>query len=590
MQGQGQGEGRRVAGSLARARAVLMALCTSLAFTLVAPAAWAAPVARVIVQFKAGAQSDNQAQILDATQRRQAGERRLQRLAGRQGLTLRAGRRLGDHTQALEASGLSTAELMRRLQADPDIAWVAENKRRRAQAFPSTGPSDPLFGLQASNNPGPKAGQWALRAPETIDGHFTASATRLQLAWQRSLGTGQVVAVLDTGTTAHEDLNGRLLPGRDFIAEATVANDGGARDGDASDPGDWVTQAEANNANDAKLYGCGEPVYDPFTGEIVEYRELSSSWHGTHVASLLAAATDNGVGMAGGAPGARILPVRVLGKCGGYDADIIAGMLWAAGISQDGVPDNPNPARIINLSLGSEGACSQPYVDALAQIRARNVVVVAAAGNDAGLAVGTPANCPGVIAVGGIRHEGDKVGYSNLGPEVVISAPAGNCVNLDEGSPCLFPLTSATNLGRTTPDGRQNAYTDSGANAAYGTSYATPLVSATVALMLAARPDLTPDDVKRILQASASAFPVVAASPTCLAPTQDEQLACSCTTALCGAGMLNAQAAVAAAEVDMGSNGQHGGGAFSITLGGLMAVLTVCLRCRPRSRRPAPAP
>jgi serine protease len=580
MQGQGQGEGRRVAGSSARAKAVLMALCTSLAFTFVAPAAWAAPVARVIVQFKAGAQSDNQAQILEATQRRQAGERRLQRLAGRQGLTLRAGRRLGDHTQALEASGVSTAELMRRLQADPDIAWVAENKRRRAQAFPSTAPSDPLFGLQASNNPGPKAGQWALRSPETIDGHFTASATRLQSAWQRSLGTGQVVAVLDTGTTAHEDLNGRLLPGRDFIAEATVANDGGARDGDASDPGDWVTRAEANNADDVKLYGCGEPVYDPFTGEIVEYRELSSSWHGTHVASLLAAASDNGVGMAGGAPGVRILPVRVLGKCGGYDDDIIAGMLWAAGVHQDGVPDNPNPARVINLSLGSGGACTQPYVDALAQIHARGAVVVAAAGNDAGLAVSSPANCPSVIAVAGIRHEGDKVGYSNLGHEVTISAPAGNCVN-DQG-PCLFPLTAATNPGLTSPDDRKNAYTDS-LNPAYGTSYAAPLVSATVALMLAVRPDLTPADVKRILQASASAFPTVEGSLPCQAPSDQEQLACTCTTALCGAGMLNAEAAVAAAEVDAGSASRHGGGAVSIAAWLLMAAMALLLRCWSRA-------
>jgi serine protease len=303
---------------------------------------------------------------------------------------------------------------------------------------------------------------------------------------------------------------------------------------------------------------------------------------------LLAAATDNGVGMSGGAPGARILPVRVLGKCGGYDADIMAGMLWAAGISQDGVPDNPNPARVINLSLGSGGTCTQPYLDVLAQIQARSVVVVAAAGNDAGLAVGSPANCPGVIGVAGIRHEGDKVGYSNLGSEVALSAPAGNCVNINEGSPCLFPLTSATNPGLTTPDVRQDAYTDA-FNPAYGTSYATPLVSATVALMLSARPDLTPDDVKRILQASASAFPTVVASPTCRAPNNDEQLACSCTTALCGAGMLDAEAAVLASLAEPSKPDQDGGGAMSPLMGWVMAAWLL-LRWIRRSLAPVPAP
>ena len=541
----------------------VQALATGTAAWASTPAAGgpSVPVGRVIVQYKVG---PTDATAWAAGRSTASVHERLQSLALRHALTLKPGRVLGPRTQAVDAAGVTTAELLQRLRADPQVAWVAENRRRRALAFPQDPPNDPLFGVQDSSTPGPQVGQWALRAPETLDGRFTASATRLQQAWAASLGQGQVVAVLDTGTTAHEDLAGRLLPGRDFIADATVANDGGAVDSDASDPGDWTTLAE-DAAPGGPLEGCG--VFD-------------STWHGTHVASLLAASTNNGRGMAGGAPGAQILPVRVLGKCGGYDADIIAGLLWAAGVHQDGVPDNPHPARVLNLSLGGDGECSPAYRDALTRIAARGAVVVAAAGNSAGLPVGSPANCPGVIAVAGLRHEGDKVGYSNLGPEVTIAAPAGNCVNVEENSDCLFGLITASNRGLTTPNPAQDAYTNA-RQPAYGTSYAAPLVSATVALMLALRPDLTPEDVRRILQASARAFPAVAGSPACRAPDGTEQLACSCTTALCGAGMLDAQAAVAASMAD--TTGRDGGGA--VPLPGLIALALLLLALRARAPR-----
>jgi len=560
---QGQRGGWRAVGVSALAKKFL-AICLC-AFAFLESAALAAPVGRVIVMYQAAStgQSVFGARPLAAAP---GADERFRALAGRHPMALRPGRLLGPQLQAVDATGVSTAELIRRLRADPHVAWVSENRRRRALAFPNDPPNDPLFGLQASSTPGPRAGQWALRAPEVIDGTFTASATRLQQAWAYSLGRGQVVAVLDTGTTPHEDLAGRLLPGMDFIANAVVANDGGALDPDASDPGDWTTALEDSTPG-GPLEGCG--VFD-------------SSWHGTHVASLLAASTNNGRGMAGGAPGAQILPVRVLGKCGGYDADIIAGMLWAAGIHQDGVPDNPHPARVLNLSLGSDGECSPPYVDALSRITAAGAVVVAAVGNSAGLAVGAPANCPGVIAVAGVRHEGDKVGYSNLGPEVTIAAPAGNCVNVDPGSDCLFGLIAATNHGLTAPDPAQDAYSNA-RDAAYGTSYAAPLVSATVALMLARRPDLSPDDVRRILRDSARGFPAVAGSPTCRPPDGTEQLACSCTTALCGAGMLDAEAAVLA--VDSTATGHHGGGALTLEL--LLGLALLGVLRRGRAPRPS---
>src|SRR5690606_31257016 len=150
-------------------------------------------------------------------------------------------------------------------------------------------------------------------------------------------GNGVVVAVLDTGITRHGDLDANVLPGYDFISDAGKANDGDGRDNDPSDPGDWVTLNQCPGGNRAE----------------------NSSWHGTHVAGTIAAVTNNAKGVAGTAFGARILPVRVLGTCGGYDSDIADAIVWAAGGSVSGVPTNANPAEVINLSLGGGGACGR---------------------------------------------------------------------------------------------------------------------------------------------------------------------------------------------------------------------------------------
>jgi hypothetical protein len=262
--------------------------------------------------------------------------------------------------------------------------------------------------------------------------------------------------------------------------------------------------------------------------------------------------------MAGVARDANVLPVRVLGKCGGFDSDILAGMLWAAGIAVPGVPPNPTPARVLNLSLGGEEPCTSAYADAIAQINAVGAVVVVAAGNSDGHAVGVPANCPGAIAVSGLRHVGTKVGFADLGPEIALSAPAGNCVNTGAGQPCLYPIITASNKGRSTPivAGNDGAiYTDS-FNPSVGTSFSAPLVAGTAALMLSVQPSLTPQQVRALLQASTRPFPTTGSDPTtprCVAPqpfgvTQVDQAECYCTTSTCGAGMLDAGAAVLAAK------------------------------------------
>ncbi|OYV00720.1 MAG: hypothetical protein CFE45_07930, partial [Burkholderiales bacterium PBB5] len=270
----------------------------------------------------------------------------------------------------------------------------------------------------------------------------------------------------------------------------------------------------------------------------------SSSWHGTQVDGIVGAATDNGIGMASVGREVMVLPVRVLGAGGGTDSDIIAAMLWAGGLSSSPTT-NPHPAQVINLSLGASGSCPASYLDAISRLNAAGVVVVVAAGNSNGLAVNTPANCTGAIAVGGLRHTGTKVGYSSLGPQVAVSAPAGNCVN--ETGACLYPILTTTNAGSTSPGA--HTYSDS-SDSSLGTSFSAPIVAGTVGLMLSANPALTPAEVASLLKKTARSFPTTGAASgvaSCHAPTSAAQNECYCTTSTCGAGMLDTGAAVAAA-------------------------------------------
>jgi serine protease len=480
--------------------------------------------ARVIVKLRSDAELlRQQAQTAAA---RSTGPQLAAALGRRLGLALSDGRGLGPRMQVLRASGLDSATLARRLAADANVEWAVEDQRQFALAAPN----DPLYPDGAGGST-PSVGQWYLRAPTGLQ----VSGINIEAAWAQTTGNASlVVAVLDTGIRAeHPDLAGKTLPGYDFVgysgvASVATANDGDLDDADPSDPGDWITSAENSSG---EFRDCGVD---------------NSSWHGTQVAGLIGAATDNGIGMAGSGRDVKVLPVRVLGKCGGYVSDIVAGMRWAAGLSVAGVAANPHPARVLNLSLGGSGPCSAAYADAVAEVIAAGVTVVAAAGNE-GLAVGAPANCSGVIGVAGVRHVGTKVGYSSLGPEVTLSAPAGNCVNLSGA--CLYPLLTTTNAGTTSPT--SSSYSNS-ANYSVGTSFSSPLVAGTVALMLSANPALTPAQVTTALKATARPFPTTGGddgTAACQAPgsvAQDDE--CYCTTSTCGAGLLDAGAAVAAAQ------------------------------------------
>ena len=313
-------------------------------------------------------------------------------------------------------------------------------------------------------------------------------------AWDVTRGAGVDVAVIDTGYRPHADLAANIVGGYDMISDPSVSNDGDGRDPDARDPGDWTTRNEC---------GVGWPGYD-------------SSWHGTHVAGTIAAVTDNGVGVAGIAPAAKVVPLRVLGTCGGYTSDIADAMVWASGGTVSGVPANPNPARVLNLSLGGSGACDATSQNAISSARSRGTVVVVAAGNEsADVSTSSPANCNGVIAVAAYGPTGARAYYSNYGSLVDLAAPGG-----DESSATSDGVLSTLNAGTTTPGADTYAYYQ-------GTSMAAPHVAAVAALMVSANPALSPDQVESLLKSSARPF------------------VASCSG--CGAGMLDANAAVHAA-------------------------------------------
>ena len=515
--------------------------------------------ARVIVKFKADALSLRKQALSasgsSATSALQMHTAQADSLGLRTGLALRGGLGVAERTQVMFASGMTSTQLAERLAKDSDVEYAVPDERKRRTSVPN----DSLYFSGPALN-GPASGQWYLRPNNST----VKSSIDVEPAWAITTGSSNVVvAVLDSGIFRdHVDLlGGNFLPGYDMVSPEKdtngnslgtfqIANDGDGRDNDPSDPGDWVTAAEAN-LKGGEFYQC--TTLDPVTQQ---YRAEASSWHGTQTAGLIGASTNNGFGMASVGRSVRVLPVRVLGKCGGYDSDIIAGMRWAAGLSVAGVPSNPTPARVINLSLGGSGACSKSYIDAMAEMTAAKVVVVASAGNSAGHAVSSPANCPGVIAVAALRHVGTKVGFSDLGPEIALSAPGGNCVNTAANTPCLYPILTTSNSGTTKPAAGGSIFTDS-VDYSLGTSFSAPLVSGTVALMLSARPSLNPAEVLTLLKSTVRNFPATGGDngdgsvvKQCLAPQYDsagkpiDQTQCYCTTATCGAGMLDAGAAV----------------------------------------------
>lgn len=387
----------------------------------------------------------------------------------------------------------STWAVARRLNARADVEYAHPNfilyirDRPSFMAAPDLTPNDTRFDRQ-----------WHYQINGSGAGE-SPGGIGLPRAWDSGTGdAGVVVAILDTGILpGHSDITGspNLLAGFDMITDPGTANDGDGRDNDPTDPGDAAGPNEC------------------FPGS----PPLPDSWHGTHVAGTVGVGvTNNNLGVAGVNWNVGVLPVRVLGKCGATTADINDAIRWAAGLPVPGVPANPTPARVINMSLGTPPgvpcSASPSTQAAINDAVAAGAAVVVAAGNDAVDASQVlPASCDNVITVAASDARGRLVRrYSNFGTTVEIMAPGGDVQRDDSGDG--------------DPDGVLSMI--QGGYAYYnGTSMAAPHVAGVVALWLATDPMLTPAQLLAELQANAL-----------------PRNATQCPE-LCGAGLLNADRA-----------------------------------------------
>lgn len=376
------------------------------------------------------------------------------------------------------AQGQSRAQMQALAQAlmqDPRVAFAEIDERVYRHSFT---PNDPLYATE----------QWALQAATAEPG-----GVNLPNTWGRTVGgvrlngAGVVVAVLDTGYRPHADLVANIVGGYDFIAadsvgDYTTANDGDGRDADPLDPGDWNTNA-------------------------TECEVDTSSWHGTHTAGIVAAVGHNAQGLTGVAWGARVLPLRVLGVCGGYTSDTAAAIQWAVGNTVPGVPNNPHPARVISMSFGRSGTCSATYQAAIGAALAAGATVVVSTGNDyARTNITQPANCSGVVAVTAHSRTGVVASYANVGSGTSLSAPGES-------------IHALGNTGSTVP--AADSYSTHA-----GTSFSAPHVAGVAALLYQIKPTATAAEVKSALMASARPYP---SGSYCASHGND-----------CGAGLLDA--------------------------------------------------
>lgn len=445
------------------------------------------------------------------------------------GVTLTHVRAMSGQAQILRlphAMSADEAQAYATRLVEAGVAAYAEPDR---WMYPMRAPNDPLYTSK----------QWHYHALVTGMAYGANSYTlNLPGAWDITTGSSSVVvAVLDSGLLPHVDIDsnildgvGRVKPGYDFISVVETdpdtgvvypPNDGDGRDPDPTDPGDW------------------QAADDPMCGNGVD---KNSSWHGTHVAGTIGALSNNALGVSGVSWEVTLLPVRVLGKCGGLTSDIIDGMRWAAGLSVPGAPANAHPARVLNMSLGGAGACETAYQSAIDAVRAQGAVVVVAAGNEnQNVANSSPANCARVVSVAATDSQGQRAYYSNYGSKANIAAPGGD--DLVDGM-----------IYSTVDSGTRAALNDNAYDAKQGTSMATPHIAGLAALMFARSPWLTPDNVLTTLQKTATPFPVYAGATAKDTFLTDHGYCGStpcdfdCTTSTCGAGIANAEAAIASLD------------------------------------------
>jgi len=374
----------------------------------------------------------------------------------RYGVTLRSLRTLPTGGQVMQANRTMTSTDLQNL--------ITDLSKSSAIAYVH---ADTMLKRQITPNDTRLNEQWNLLE--------VAGGINLLRAWDLSTGAGVRVAVLDTGYRPNPDLTPNIVGGYDFISDPFIANDGGGRDSNAMDPGDAAA---------AGVCGPNTPA-------------TNSTWHGTNIAGTIAAVANNGIGVAGVAFGAKVVPIRVVGRCGALLSDVAEGAIWAAGGSIPGVPANPNPAKVINISLSAPAACDPTSQGVINIIRSLGAVVVTSAGNDNVDAKNyLPASCDGVITVAATTRQGGKASYSNFGEVVDMAAPGGDARAVKANG-----VLSLINFGTSAPG-------SDGYDYAQGTSTATAEVSGVAALMLARAPNLLPDQVESLLKSTARRFPV----------------------------------------------------------------------------------
>ncbi|MEO8137294.1 MAG: S8 family peptidase [Betaproteobacteria bacterium] len=399
----------------------------------------------VIVRFK-----DFNSQLKAATNKAPADEK-LARASQAAGIGLKHQRAMSGRSHVLQLDRRLTHReyeaMLARLATHDDIELVSGNWRDQATAVI---PNDTYFSKQ-----------WNLLGPS--DGYYGIDAVR---AWTLSTGSAStIVSVVDTGIRPHTELYDRIIGGYDFIA----MEDNGL------DPGDYTKDGE-----------CGE-------GE----KGTKSGWHGTHVSGTIAADSNNSQGISGIDWKAQILPVRVLGPCGGYRSDIQDGLTWAAGAPVPGIPQNMFPAKVINMSLGGPGKCDLSYQEAINRAVAQGAFIAVAAGNENDNSDDySPASCLGVMTVAATGPGGDTTPYSNYSFRLEISAPGGDSENYGSSG----SIYSTVNSGLTSPEFSDYGYKQ-------GTSMASPHVAGVASLMLGINPALSPGEIYYLLQDTALPFP-----------------------------------------------------------------------------------
>ncbi len=388
------------------------------------------------------------------------------RLSKNSGVTILPFRAMSGDAQVVKLDAkitIQTAqEIAAKLMLDPLLLYVGPDVIMVAHQSITPPPNDPQF-----------VNQWNYSSVTGAPGGANVTG-----AWNITTGLAPtVVAIIDTGILQHDDLLGHILPGYDFVSNS-ANGDGGGRDADPTDPGD--------------------SHYATINGVLTF---IPSSWHGTRMAGVIGATTNNSLGISGINWNTKILPIRAFGKAGGNSSDIEDAIYWAVGLPVPGAPTNPNPAKVLNLSFGfywpflPAANCTSTLQGAINAAIAKGATIVVSAGNENSLsAYASPANCAGVISVGAVAQNGDYASYSNYGPLITLMAPGGSAAG---------PQIKSTSDSGTTTASNDNAYTNG-----IGTSFSAPHVTGIVSLMYSLVPSIKSSDVIPIIKSTARPFPV----------------------------------------------------------------------------------